>query len=54
MKKPLISQNGQAMLEYLLATVLVSLLIGGAFSLFFFALRGYYGLLTFIIGLPIP
>ena len=48
------SQRGQAMVEYLLATVLAALVIGAAFSIFFSALRGYYGLLTFMVGLPVP
>ena len=42
------------MVEYLLATLLAALVIGTAFSFFFSALRGYYGLLTFIVGLPFP
>jgi len=50
----LFSQDGQAMVEYLLATVLAALVIGAAFSIFFSALRGYYGLLTFMVGLPVP
>ena len=46
--------SGQAMVEYLLATVLAALVIGAAFAIFFSALRGYYGLLTFLVGLPVP
>lgn len=46
--------SGQATVEYLLAAILAALVIGAAFSLFFSALRGYYGLLTFMVGLPIP
>ncbi len=54
--RPLLPANeaGQAMVEYLLATVLAALVIGAAFAIFFSALRGYYGLLTFLIGLPVP
>jgi len=53
---PLLPANeaGQAMVEYLLATVLAALVIGAAFAIFFSALRGYYGLLTFLVGLPVP
>ena len=42
------------MTEYILATVLATVVIGAGFAVFFFALRGYYGLLTFIIALPVP
>jgi Flp pilus assembly pilin Flp len=51
---PLANERGQAMVEYLLATVLAALVIGAAFAIFFAALRGYYGLLTFLVGLPVP
>ena len=53
---PLLAVNeaGQAMVEYLLATIFAALVIGAAFLFFFSALRGYYGLLTFMVGLPIP
>ena len=47
-------EKGQAMTEYILATVLATVVIGAGFAVFFFALRGYYGLLTFIIALPVP
>ncbi|MDD5225311.1 MAG: hypothetical protein PHE84_15110 [bacterium] len=50
----LFSQSGQAMVEYLLATLLAALVIGAAFAIFFSAVRGYYGLLTFLVGLPVP
>jgi Flp pilus assembly pilin Flp len=51
---PLANERGQAMVEYLLATILAALVIGAAFAIFFAALRGYYGLLTFLVGLPVP
>lgn len=42
------------MTEYILATVLATVMIGAGFAVFFFALREYYGLLTFIVALPVP
>ncbi len=47
-------QSGQAMTEYLLATIFVAIALGLAFQALRAALQDYYGLLTLIISLPIP
>ncbi len=47
-------QSGQAMTEYILATIFVAIALGLAFQALRAALLDYYGLLTIIISLPIP
>jgi Flp pilus assembly pilin Flp len=47
-------QSGQAMTEYILASLLVAIALGLAFLALKAALQDYYGLLTLIISLPIP
>lgn len=48
------NESGQAMTEYILASLLVAIALGLAFQTLRAALQDYYGLLTLIISLPIP
>jgi len=47
-------QSGQAMTEYILASIFVAIALGITFLALRSALQDYYGLLTIIISLPIP
>ncbi|UCD84716.1 MAG: hypothetical protein JSU92_00575 [Deltaproteobacteria bacterium] len=50
----LFDQSGQAMTEYILASIFVAIALGITFLALRSALQDYYGLLTIIISLPIP
>lgn len=48
------TNNGQALLEYLIVTVIIAISAGIAVNLVGHALSSYYGFLIAFISLPIP
>ena len=54
LKNLFLEEKGQAMTEYVLATVIGVLCLAGCFTMFQKALKAYYTRIANLISLPIP